>query len=178
MAIATYFNNEVFIQTLYVNTISIPSGSITDASVAAGAAIDADKLTNRVHATYQQADGSNVASTSGDGVAVYACDKTNGATIKKVTALCMDTGSGGAPVHNIAIDVFKWDDSAGTAATILSTDIDITESQNDYDLVNGTLSDTDMDTGDVLTVRVTVTGSGGTAPQGLLVQVEIDEEPT
>lgn len=165
-----------YIYDLTVKTLRGLAGIITDAMISASAAIASSKLVNRLQCVYQQADGANVASTSGDGVAVYACDKSNGATIQKVTACCQDVGSGGTPAHNIEIDVQMWDDSAGTAATILSETINITESEADYEFVNGTLSTTAMDPGDVLLVKVTVTGSGGTNPQGLIVQLEVDEE--
>lgn len=178
MAIETYFNNEVFIQTLYVNTISIPSGSITDASVAAGAAISASKTVNRYYIPYSQEDGSNTASTSGEGVGLYTCRTTNGTTIEKVVAWCPDVGSGGAPAHNIAVEVKKYDWSGTSLGTILSSAINITEAQADYADVEGTLSDTDMDTGDKLMLQVTVTGSGGTAMQGLHVGIIVAEEPT
>lgn len=165
-----------YIYDLTVKTIRGLAGMITNAMVSSSAAIASSKLVNRIQCVYQQADGANVASTSGDGAAVYVCDKTNGATIKKFTACCQDVGAGGSPAHNIAIDLFMWDDSAGSAASVLSADINITESEADYEFVNGTLSTTDMDVGDVLLVKVAVTGSGGTNPQGLVVQVEVDEE--
>lgn len=164
-----------YIQNLEAGSIAFSSGSMTNAAISASAAIASSKLVNRIQCVYQQADGADVASTAGDGIAVYACDKANGATIKKLTACCQDVGSGGSPAHNIAIDLFMWDDSAGSAASVLSADIDITESEADYEFVNGTLSTTAMALGDVLLVQVTVSGSGGTAPQGLLVQVEVDE---
>jgi len=165
-----------YLYDLTVGTLRGCTGQITNAMISSAAAIATSKLVNRLQCVYQQADGSNVASTTGDGVAVYACDKASGATIQKVTACCQDVGSGGSPAHNIEIDVQKWDDSAGSLATILTATVNITESETDYEFVNGTLSDTDMDINDVLVVQVTVTGSGGTAPQGLLVQVEVDEE--
>lgn len=159
-----------------IGTLTGCVGQITNAMINASAAIATSKQVNRIIKTYEQADGSNVASTSGDGVAVYKCNKADGATIKEFLAFCQDVGSGGSPAHNIAIDLFMHDYSAGTSASVLSADIDITESESDYEIVEGTLSTTDMDTGDVLFVKVTVTGSGGTAPQGLCVQVEVDEE--
>ena len=160
---------------LTVTTLRGCVGQITNVMVSASAAIASSKLVNRRTCVYSQPDGTNVASTAGDGVVIYTCNKTNGATITAMCGLVQDVGSGGDPVHNVAVDVFMWDDSAGSAATILSADIDITESEDDYEIVEGTLSTTDMDVGDVLMVQVTVTGAGGTAPQGLSVQVEVDE---
>ena len=167
-----------YIEDLTFKTLRLAAGataSITNAMISASAAIASSKLVNRVQATYSQLDGAAVASTTGEGYAIYTADKTSGATIRKVSALCQDVGSGGDPVHNIEIDIKKWDESGSALATVLSATIDITESESDYETVNGTLSDTAMDTGDVLVVQVTVTGAGGTAMQGLLVQVEVDE---
>lgn len=167
-----------YIEELEVGTIAFSGGTLKNAAVASDAAIASSKLVNRIIKTYTQADGSNVASTSGDGYAIYVCDRTNGATIKKVSAMCPDVGSGGAPVHNIAIDIKMYDYSGTSLATVLSSVVNITESELDYETVNGTLASTAMDQGDVLMVQVTVTGSGGTNPQGLLVQVELDESGT
>lgn len=164
-----------FIQTLEVGTFSYSTAALTNSAISSAAAIESSKLLNRIQCGYSQADGANVASTAGEGVVVYVCDKANGATIKKVSALCQDVGSGGTPAHNIAIEVKRWDESGSTLATVLSSAVNITESESDYETVNGTLTVTDMDLGDALVVQVTVTGSGGTNPQGLYVQVEVEE---
>jgi len=179
MAYNSVLTGTVKIEDLVFETVALApgaAGTITNSMVSPSAAIATSKQVNRVQANYSQADNSNVASTSGDGVAVYICDKADGATIKKVSALCQDVGASGAPAHNIEIDVKRYDYSGTSLASVLSAAFSITESEADYETVNGTLSVTDMDQGDVLVVTVTVTGSGGTAPQGLLVQVEIDEE--
>lgn len=164
-----------FIEDLEAGSIAFSSGSLTNTAISSAAAIASSKLVNRIQCVYQQGDGAALANTAGDGVPIYVCDKANGTTIKKVSCLSNDVGSAGDPVNDIAVDVFMFDDSAGTSASVLSADMNIGNSQTDYEIVNGTLSTTAMELGDVLCVKVTVTGSGGTASQGLLVQVEVDE---
>lgn len=163
---------------LTVGTLRGCVGMVTNAMVNAAAGIASSKLVNRHVCVYQQQDGANVASTTGEGACVYVCDKTNGATVKKVTALCQDIGSGGGPVYNIAIDVKKYDISGTALASVLTAAFNVTESEADYEMVNGTLDSAEvaMDSGDSLVVQVTYTGSGGTDMQGLIVQVEVDEE--
>lgn len=163
-----------YIENLTVKTLQLAANGVawvTNAMVSASAAIASSKLVNRVQATYAQMDGANLADTTGEGVPFYVCDKTEGATIRKVSALVMDVGDTDATV---AVQVQKYDLSGTTLATILSADIDITASEADYEIVNGTIADTDMDTGDVLVAQVVYTATG-TEHQGLLVQVEIDE---
>ena len=157
---------------LTISTLRGCAGQVTNAMVSASAAIASSKLVNRVQAVYQQTDGANITDTTGEGVPIYVCDKTNGATIKKVSALVPDVGDTDATV---AVQVHKYDLSTTTLATILSADIDVTASEADYETVNGTISDTDMATGDVLMVQVVYTATG-VEHQGLMVQVEIDEE--
>jgi len=163
---------------LTVGTLRGCVGIITNAMIDAAAAISSSKLVNRHVCVYQQQDGAAVADTTGDGVPIYVCDKTNGATVKKVTALCQDVGSGGAPAYNIEIDVQKYDISGTALASVLTAAFDITESESDYEMVNGTLDSAEvaLDAGDSLVVSITYTGASGTDMQGVIVQVEVDEE--
>lgn len=163
-----------YIKDLTVQTLRGVSDSITNAMVSSSAAIASSKLLNRIQLVYSQEDGSTVAATSGDGYPIYVCDKTNGATVKKVTAFCMDAPSGGG-TEEITIDVKYADDDPTAATSILSSTISISDSQADYEPVNGTISTSDLSQGDTLMVTVAVAGSGGTQGQGLVVQVEVEE---
>lgn len=167
-----------YVQTLEVGSLTARSGTFGNATIATDAAIASSKLMNRIQCVYAQMDGANHANTTGDGVPIYVCDKTYGTTIKKVTALCPDVGASGSPAWNTTVDVYMFDDSANTSASILSAPIYITEAKADYEIVNGSLNTTAMALGDVLLARVTIAGANGTAHQGLLVQVEVDEQGT
>lgn len=167
-----------YVQTLEAGALTARSGTFGNATIATDAAIASSKLMNRIQCEYAQMDGANHSNTTGDGVPIYVCDKTYGTTIKKVTALCPDVGASGDPAWNTTVDVYMFDDSAGTSATILSAPVYITESKTDYEICNGTLAVTAMALGDVLMAKVSVAGANGTAHQGLLVQVEVDEQGT
>jgi len=168
-------DGEAFIQDLAFETVRLApgaSGSITNAMVSSSAAIAVSKQVNRVLAEYRVADGTNVAATSGDGVPIYTCTQTNGATLKSVTVVCPDAPSGGDLAFSV--DVQKADESAA-AATVLSGTISYSSTQSDYEQESGTISTATIDDGDTLLVQVAVSGSTGTQGQGLIVQLEIEE---
>lgn len=170
-----YVEGEGFISTLVCNTITIGTASITDANVVAGTGIAASKLEHRVHAKYVVADGTTVAATSGDGVPIYVCTKTGGATIKSVSVICPDAPSGGD--LTFTVDVKYANDTPTAATTILTGVVTYPNATSDYTVKTGTLAVTALASGDMLLAVVAVSGSTGTQGQGLLVQVEIDEEP-
>lgn len=164
-----------FVEDLTFETLRLApgaSGTLDNSMVSASAAIAASKLINRVQVEYRVADGTNVAATSGDGVPVYTCTKTNGATLKAVTVVCPDAPSGGDLAFTV--DVHKADVSAA-AATVLSGTISYSSTQSDYEQESGTISTATIDDGDTLLVVVAVSGSTGTQGQGLIVQIEIEE---
>lgn len=164
-----------YIEDLTVKVLTFAAGvagTITNAMISASAAIATSKLINRVLAEYRVPDGTTVAVTSGDGVPIYTCNKTEGATLKAVTVVCPDAPSGGDLAFQV--DIYKAD-VAAAAATVLSGTISYSSTQSDYEQEVGTISNATIDDGDTYLARVTVSGSSGIQGQGLLVQVEIEE---
>lgn len=162
-----------FIEDLTVNTLRGLPACIVNSMVNAAAAIASSKLVNRICPTYKVADGTDVASTGGDGVPVYVCSKTNGATLKGVHVVCPDAPSGGD--KTFTVDVKKA--AAGSAAaTMLTTPVTYPNATADYTVrADVTPATTAIANGDTLLVVVTASGSTGTQGQGLCVLLDIDE---
>lgn len=168
-------NGLTYIEDLTFKTLRLAANAaapITNAWIAAAAAIATSKLVNRVLAEYRVPDGTTVAVTSDDGVPIYTCNKTGGAVLKSVTVVCPDAPSGGD--LDFDVDIQKADVGAG-AATVLSATINYSATQSDYEQEAGTIANATIDDGDTLLVVVTVSGSTGTQGEGLIVQVEIEE---
>jgi len=164
-----------YIQQLEAGSVSFSSGTLTNAAIAATAAIAASKLVNRVLARYQLADGADIAATGGDGFVIYTNNCAGAATLKSVTVVCPDAPSGGDKAFTV--DVKKA--ANGTAATtVLSSPVAYSATQADYEQEAGALSVTSIPAGHTLLAVVAVSGSTGNQGQGLLVQCEIEEPGT
>lgn len=173
--ILTVKDGEAYLEDVTIGTLRWKAGSagtITNEMMSPAAAVAASKLVNRVLAEYRVTDGTTVAVTTGDGVPIYTCNKTNGATLKAVTIVCPDAPSGGDLAFQV--DIHKAD-VAAAAATILSSTISYSQTQGDYEQEVGVISNATIDDGDTLLCVVTVSGSTGTQGQGLIVQLEIEE---
>lgn len=158
--------------TLTANAITIPAGTILNAAVADGAALEATKLIHQFTVTYWLPDGADVASTGGDGVPIYTCRAAGGATIVAMEACMPDPPSGG----DDTVDVDLLDASDGVAAaTVLTAALQFADGDNDYEIKTASIADADLADGDTLLIKCTKAGSSGTAGQGLCVTVTIRE---
>jgi hypothetical protein len=164
-----------YVETLDIGTFTTSSSFLVNANVAANAAVATSKLVNRVLAKHSVGDGTTVAVTAGDGVPIYACNKTNGATIKSIEVVCPDAPSGGD--LTFTVDLLKANTGAG-AATVLSSVVTYPNGTADYTQRPGSISSASLADGDTLLIQIAVSGSTGIQGQGLLVNVEIDEAGT
>lgn len=161
----------------FLGTTVIDKLVVHDLTVKGAANIDPDKLEHRHVISYIQADGADVADTTGDGYAVYACKATGGATVKSVQVICQDAPSAEEGDDKaFTVDVKLTNAEAEAPASILKAAIGITGKDGNYEVKDGALKATALAAGDVLLVVVAATGTTGTQGQGLLVQIEIDEK--
>jgi len=143
---------------LQANSMSVPSGTISDGQVTANAAIDADKL-QHLHKA-----GTNFASAIGSTASsreeiVFVVSTT--ASIRAVHALLNDTGTTGT----VAFDCKK------NSTSVLSTSISFSTSDADRTVKDGTLSITSLAADDILSLSISSTGDAA----GPFAWVEVDE---
>jgi hypothetical protein len=147
--------------------VTLPADSVGDRQVDASSPIAANKLGRRMSRTYAQANGASIAS------ATQRIHRAYGATGSIVAVRCEVTGvvgSGGG--MSVTVDLKKNGASVLTAVmtidatTVLDTPVD------------GSVSADTFASGDYLELVVTATAGGGTLPQGLFVDLIIDEDPS
>lgn len=148
---------------LGAKSLSVPAGSIVDASVNAAAAIAATKCKQRRHKNYAQPNTTATAETR-------VIHTVYGAT---GTVQSFKAGSIGANVGAATITV----DLKKNGTTILSAAISLTSSTSALAEVAGTISSAGLVEGDVLTVVTTATAGGGTLGTGLFAEIVVDEDP-
>lgn len=142
-------------------TMAIPSGTLTNAGVAAGANLDADKLEHRFRVLFNQVHGS---AATAERRPVFQANGTG--VINRVSAGSVVACVGGA---TITVDVKK------NGTTVLTASIVLDNGNTAYVAEDGTLSVTALAANDILEVAVTVATGGGTLGQGLFVVLDIDE---
>lgn len=142
-------------------TLGIPTGTVTDATVAAGANVGADKLQHRFRAMFNQVHGS-VAITERRPF-FWALSV---GTIRRVKVGSVIANIGAA---TITVDIKK------NGATILTGIVTLNNANVAYIAVDGTIANAALVAGDVLECVVVATAGGGTLGQGLFVAVDIDE---
>lgn len=158
-------NNDLTVNgTLTPRVLSAPAGFLTNAMVQASAGVSASKLQQQRNIQYAQASGSDVAAETRP---VFRC---NGATgvVAAVKASIVTIPSGD---KSCTIDVKK------NGTTILSGTFTLDSGNTTYVAEAGSISSSALVAGDVLEVVVTIAGSTGTAPRGLLVNIVLTEDP-
>jgi hypothetical protein len=134
---------------------------IGDAAVLPATNINADKLTNRFRATFNQVDGS-VSAT--ERRAIFWAFSTG--TVRRVNVGSVVANAGAATV---TVDIKK------NGTTILSGVVTLNSSNTACIAVAGTITVPGLVAGDVLECVVVAAAGGGTLGQGLFVFVDIDE---
>lgn len=152
-----------------VGQLSLPNGSITNASVASGADIDADKIVHRQALSYYQADGSSVTAAE---VPIHVARGTTG-TIVAIDVAIMTAASGDAEVD---VDLKKGS-SGSSFSSVLTGVITVDSGTSVRDPEAGTLDTTSFTEGDILMLDINVDAGSGSLPQGMVVTVTIDETP-
>lgn len=142
---------------------TFPDGGVTNAKVAAGAAIAASKLVHQHRINYSQPNTTATAVTQ----VIYRCYGATG-TIKEIAAGSIGIAVGAATV---TVDVKK------NGTTVLSGVITLDSGNTARVAELGTVSVPALAAGDVLEVVTTATAGGGTIPTGLFVSVTVEEDP-
>lgn len=159
---------------LSCGSLSPPASSVTDAAIAAASAgneVAASKLEHRHVIIESWPDGADVASTGGDGIPIFIVRGVSG-TIRAVEASMSDPPTGGT--DNVTVDIYKASDGVA-AVTVLTAPISF-DDDNNYVVKAGSISVPALADGETLIVKVVKGGSAGTAGQGLVVQVTLDED--
>lgn len=149
-------------------SITQPSGSITNAKVAADAAIAATKVQHQHTLGYSQAAGTAVvAETKGLFVA------RNAGVIVSVEAAIIGTIATGAD-RTVDVNVLK-STAGGAFATVLTANIQFTNVSVLRTVSVAALAATTFVDGDIFEVVVTVAGAAGNQALGLVVSVNLQE---
>lgn len=159
------FNEDVHIngQLTFSSTggVTLPKDSVTNTQVQAGAAIGASKTQIRLRKSYAQPSGDTAAAES----KVIHVAKASG-QINGFVAGLVDKCLNGATV---TFDMKK------NGTTVLTAPVELTDAQEDYETVSGTIDVLSYVTGDVFEVAVTVNAGGGTLGKGAFAQAVFDE---
>ncbi|MFO8012611.1 MAG: hypothetical protein R6X20_04805 [Phycisphaerae bacterium] len=156
---------------LTAQEMNIPDGTVDDDDVEAGAGLSASKLEHQHALTYKQDDGSDVVAAVAP---LWTCRGTT-ATVVAVEAVCIDAPSGGG-TEQISVDLKKCNQASPSPASILTGTIDIDDSIADCEVVAGSINTASLADGDTLVADVSVSGTGGTQEQGLVVTVTVRED--
>lgn len=148
-------------------SITLPSSSVGNSQIAAGAGVAASKLEGEFK--YNHSQTGNVANATEYFNAVRG---TTGEIVAIEMALTETIPSGD---KTVTIDLQK-STGAGAFATVLSGTVVLNSSSVLRTLVAGTISSGDLADGDILKLTVTIGGSTGTDPQGLVVTVILRED--
>jgi len=165
MALAQQINGDVQIAgNLQAQTMTIPSNTVTNASVQAAAGIAATKLQKRTYARYFTATGTAVATIR------IPIHRVKGATGTINSFKCGNTvlNIGAA---TISIQLKKNGSNILSAATVLDTGNTAYVAEDAAGFTSSSLV-----AGDILEADITATAGGGTLGQGLFIIAEIDED--
>lgn len=144
-------------------TRTYPALSITDAAIAAAAAIGAAKQIHRHHLTYAQDSGATAADEERVIHVVYGATGTS----VSFEVGCIVTNDGEC---TITIDLLK------NGTTVLSSAPVITSSHSAYELVTGTIGTSTLSDGDVLEITIVTSGTD-TVGLGAFCSLVLNEDP-
>ena len=150
---------------LAAQSMSIPSGAIGNAQVAAGANIDAAKLKHAHRANYAQESATNA--TAEARVVHVVVGAT--AVVQAFKAGCVVVAIGSATA---TVDIKK----NGTSILSGGTPITLNSSNTIRVPVSGTVTTTAAVAGDVFEVVITATSGGGTLAKGIFAALDIWED--
>lgn len=164
MAAATRIEGDVYVNgNVSSKTATLPSSTVTDASVQANAAIDATKLQHQHRHVFTQP---NSAATSETKV-IYGCYGATG------TVIAFSAGSIAIAVGAATVTV----DLKKNGSSILTSVITLDTANTARVVEAGTLSgSTSLVAGDVLEVVTAATAGGGTLPTGVFAVLTVNEK--
>lgn len=162
---ATFADDVVF-----VGTVTLPDGTITNAMVNSGASIAAAKAVHRSPIVYYQAEGSDVASAT---ASIYHARTAGEIVAVEVCPITAPTGGD----KQFTVDV-KNGDASTAFASVLSAVVTVDNTSVDKTPQTGTVSSATIADGDILQVVVTASGSTGSQGQGVTVVIWVNENPS
>jgi hypothetical protein len=153
---------------LSARSMLIPAGTITNAMVAAGAAIEAAKLEHQHQVPYSQG---GAATAVADRRMIHRVYGATGSVLKFSASAVVKMTDGGSDDFSVTIDLKK------NGSSILTTPIVLDKSTltANYLDVDGMLSASSLAAGDVLEVTVAVAGSVGTQAIGVYANTVLRE---
>jgi hypothetical protein len=147
---------------LAAKTFTLPSGAVTDDSVAGLAGIDAAKLQHQYLARFAQERATDAAV---EGRVVHVAEGAAGTIMGVYAGAVVAAGASSSATIDVLVN----------GATVLSGTITLDNTTASYALKGGTVSDDALAAGDVVEVRVTAV-SGANKPKGVFVSVVIRED--
>ena len=160
-----------FVGTVTMGAVTLPDSAVTNAKVAAGAAIDASKVNHQFTVNVELC-APNAAITAKSTLLHIVRGATG--VVVAAEAIITTVASGGD--RTVTVDIQKAT-GGGAFATICSATIDITNGTTVRVPVSATINDDDLEDGDSLQAVVTVAGVAGAQAQGLLLSLTLQETP-
>lgn len=154
----------------FTNSVDLPTETVTNASVKTAAAIASTKVIHRTPIVYQQDDGATVVSED-----AYLYLARFAGTIQSVEVRPMTAPTGGD--LKFTVDVLKAAEGSGSFSSILSAIEDVDSGSTDDTLQEVTIATPGIIDGDCLQISITISGSTGTQGSGVIVVINIDENP-
>jgi hypothetical protein len=147
-------------------TIALPSWTMDERAIDPDAKIAAGKRVHRHEVSLTQ-DGNCVAETR----AVHHCRAAGKLLSIEVSCLTAPTGD-----RAVTIDLLKAT-AAADFSSVLALPISLDSAHGDCEVCRMAIVDDILAVGDVLAVAVSVSGSSGLSPAGLVVTISWDESP-
>ncbi len=155
----------------FLDTVTLYKDSITDQHIAPSAKIQASKLVHRHVLVYAVPDGQSVSAITRLLYLAAAAGKLRRVEVRPTQ---VPTGD-----YSYTVDVQRASDGSGTWSSLLSSVITVDSSASADTKKSGTLvASPDLAAGDALRLVITTSGTSGTQGQGLVVLVELEEDPS
>ncbi len=160
--------DQLYVGRLSAGAFTIPASTVTNASVADAAGIEAEKVVHQFSLDYAQAPGSDIAAATMD---LHICQAAG----EVVAIQAAVTGVIASGDRSATVDVQK-STSGGAFASILTAVITLDSANTIRVPEAGTVTGGTTTTGAILRIIVVQpAGTTGTRPQGLIVTVTLQE---
>jgi len=155
--------NTHIVGTLSATAMTLPSGCVDNAKVAAAAGVDASKLEHQHQITLAQDNGSAAVAQTRVVHVVYGAT----GTLLALQAGCETPNVGDA---TITVDLHV------NGSSVLSAAIELSSSQSAYELVEGVISSAGLSADDVIEIVIAVNAGTGTLGQGVFANLVLRED--
>lgn len=149
--------------------VTLPSAVVANATVAAGADIDASKHEHRHHVNYFQKSGTDVVAETQALFTAYLAGE-----LIRVAVRPTAVPTGGDKTYTV--DIKKAANGSASFTSVLSAVVSVSSADTSGTIKLGTISTVAFVAGDCYQVVVAVAGSTGTQGQGVLVELVVDEK--